>query len=192
MPRKLFKKYLPSPSTIRNHAHLRFLGDHLHDPNLWHLNRHSIAGAVAVGLFTAFIPFPFQMLIAAVLAIIFRVNLLLSVVLVWITNPLTVAPIFLFAYKVGVWVLGVPTGGFEFELSTHWISTELSRVWKPLLTGSLILSVSTSLLGYIATKLAWRICVIRKLRRRKFRLCEQRKKKASCEACNKEKSDNTA
>ncbi len=173
MPRKFIKKHLPAPSVIHDRPCFKFLGDHLHDPNLWVLNRHSIAGAVAVGLFTAFIPFPFQMVIAAVLAIIFRVHLLISVILVWITNPITVAPMFLFAYKLGVSVLDIPTTGFEFELTSKWVTSELSRVWKPLLTGSLILSVTTSLLGYTLTKLSWRIYILRKLRHRRAKRAER-------------------
>jgi len=56
---------------------------------------------MAVGLFCAFVPLPIQMLLAAAAAIIFRVNLPISVGLVWITNPVTIPPMFYFCYKVG-------------------------------------------------------------------------------------------
>ena len=54
----------------------------------------SIAAGVALGVFIAFTPtVGLQMLIAALLATAFRVNVLAAVVPVWITNPLTVMPI---------------------------------------------------------------------------------------------------
>ena len=69
MPRKFLRKYLPDPMRIQEHKHLRMFGQRLADPNLWHLNRRSIAGGTAIGLFCAMLPMPFQMLPAAALAI---------------------------------------------------------------------------------------------------------------------------
>ncbi|WP_132491974.1 DUF2062 domain-containing protein [Pseudomonas aeruginosa] len=76
MPRRLFKRYMPDPESIRSQKSLRFLGKLTHDPNLWHLNRHSVSRAMAAGLFAAFIPMPMQMLLAAGLAVWIRSNLL--------------------------------------------------------------------------------------------------------------------
>ena len=70
MAKKLIRRYLPDPHKIRDHKHLRLFGTLLHDPNLWHLNRRSVSGAFAVGLFMAFVPMPFQMIPAAALAIL--------------------------------------------------------------------------------------------------------------------------
>jgi hypothetical protein len=96
MPRRLLRRYLPDHRRIREHRHLQFFGDRLHDPNLWHLNRRSVAGAMGVGVFVALLPTLGQMAVAAAAAIWLRVNLPLAVAMVWITNPLTMPPIFFF------------------------------------------------------------------------------------------------
>ena len=101
MPRKFLKRYLPSASEVRSRRSLRILGELLHDPNVWHLTRRSVSTAVAVGVFSAFVPVPFQMPLAAVLAIALRCNLPLAVALVWISNPMTMPAIFFFTYTVG-------------------------------------------------------------------------------------------
>ena len=108
MPKKLIKKYMPDHETIRNHPHLnKIFGTLLHDPNLLHLNRRSVSMAFAVGLFMAFVPVPFQMVLAAAAAIIIRCNLPISVGLVWVSNPFTMPPLFYFCYLVGTWILGI-------------------------------------------------------------------------------------
>src|SRR3546814_2139222 len=109
MPRRLFKRYMPDPASIREHKSLRFLGSLLHDPNLWHLNRHSVARAMAVGLFAAFLPIPLQMLLAAALAITVRGNLPIAVSLVWLTNPLTIPAVFFCSYQSCACLLVVPS-----------------------------------------------------------------------------------
>jgi len=76
MPKKFIKRYLPDHEKIRNHKSLnKIFGTLLHDPNLLHLNRRSVSGAMAVGLFLAFVPLPIQMGLAAGIAILIRVNL---------------------------------------------------------------------------------------------------------------------
>lgn len=166
MPRRLFKRYMPNPDMIREHKSLRFLGILLHDPNLWHLNRHSVARAMAAGLFAAFIPAPMQMLIAACLAIPIRANLPISVGLVWLTNPFTMPPIFYCTYKMGSWMLGIPPMELPDELTWEWISGELSIVWKPFLLGSLVTGTALAALAYSTTMLYWRWWVAHSWRKR--------------------------
>ncbi|WP_043310052.1 DUF2062 domain-containing protein [Pseudomonas sp. ML96] len=166
MPRRLFKRYMPNPDMIREHKSLRFLGTLLHDPNLWHLNRHSVARAMAAGLFAAFIPAPAQMLIAACLAIPIRANLPISVGLVWLTNPFTMPPIFYCTYKMGSWLLGIPPMELPDELTWEWISGELSIVWKPFLLGSVVTGALLGALAYATTMLYWRWWVAHSWRKR--------------------------
>lgn len=144
-------------------------GGFLHDENLWHLNRRSVACAFAIGLFCAFIPLPFQMVIAAGFAIIFRCNLPISVALVWVTNPFTMPALFYIAYIVGTWLTGSYLGPFEFELSFNWLFTELRERWHPFLVGCLFMGSLLGLIGYITVRIFWRIHVVTFWKNRKLR-----------------------
>ncbi len=167
MPRRFIRRYLPDPHRVKNHRSLRVFGDLLHSPNLWHLNRHSVSGAVAIGLFVAFVPLPIQMPLAAILAIAARTNLPISVVVVWVSNPLTMAPLFYSGYKLGEWMLGQTPGEFSFEPTLTWFATQFSLVWQPLLLGCLTLGAGSALLGYITVRLAWRLYVAQKWSKRR-------------------------
>ena len=165
MPRKLIKDLLPDSATLRRHPHLARFGARLHDPNLWHLNRRAISGAVAVGLFCALLPLPGQTLIAALLAFWWRVNLAASIVLVWTTNPLTIPPVFYGTYLIGTWLLDVPSRDVSFlENSDLWSS--VAAVWKPLLLGSLLSGAVLAAVGFVAVRLLWRLHVVRRFRER--------------------------
>lgn len=149
MTKHLFKKYLPHPDVIKSHKNLRFLGQRLQAPNLWHLNRHSVAIAFAVGLFCAWIPTPTQMAMAAMGALYFRGNLPVAVGLVWLTNPITMPPLFYFAYLVGLTVLNMPSAEFSLDAVLS------SNVWLPFLTGCFIIGTSCSLVGYFGIQYFW-------------------------------------
>lgn len=128
MPRKYIKRLLPKPDVILKQRALKIFGNLLYNANLWALNRRSAAGAFAVGLAVCFIPLPSQMIIAAGLAILFRVNLPLSVALVWISNPVTMPPMFYGAYKLGAWVLQEPPVPFHFELSWDYLVEMMNSI----------------------------------------------------------------
>ncbi len=179
MPRKFFRKYLPDHETVRDHKHLRRFQPLLKHPNLWHLNRHSVAGGVAAGLFGGLIPGPLQMLTAAVLAILFRVNLPVAVVTTLYTNPLTWGPLILAAYAIGNWVTGgqgAPAAQLEFDWGSQSWTDLLPALWNWLLglgetflIGDLILASLLAVTGYIAVQLGWRLYLLAYLRRRKAR-----------------------
>lgn len=166
MAKKFVKRYMPDTHKLRQHKHLQFLGRLLHDPNLWHLNRRSASGGVAVGLFMAFMPMPFQMAPAAALAVLFRVNLPISVALVWLTNPLTIAPVFYFSYKLGSWMLGRRPDPVTFEMSVAWFKASVGFIWQPFFLGSITISIVTAALGFFLMQGFWRWHVVREWRRR--------------------------
>lgn len=164
--RKLFNRYLPDDETFKNHPNLRKIRHLLEDPNLWHLNRRSVSKAFAVGLFAAWVPSLGQMFMAAAGAIWFRANLPVSVVLVLITNPLTFAPMFYFAYLVGVWTLDVPLSLDSIPQDFNAMIAVIGDIWPPFLVGCLIVAVSSASVGYVAVRVLWRQVVARQWKHR--------------------------
>jgi uncharacterized protein (DUF2062 family) len=164
MPRKYFRKYLPSHASICEHRHFSRLGAWLHHPNLWHLNRRSVAGGVGVGLFAGLIPGPIQMLCAALIAIPLRVNLPVAMAATWYTNPFTIGPLYFAAYEIGKTITGergTANPAPEFSWSeimlwmnqfAHWIVS----LGRPLAIGLLVLAIALSVLGWLAVWFGWR------------------------------------
>ncbi|MGL5948781.1 MAG: DUF2062 domain-containing protein [Aeromonas sp.] len=167
MPKHLIKRWIPDQDKLKEHKHLQLFGKYLLDANLWHFNRRSAAGAFAVGLFMAWIPVPFQMVFAAGLAILFRVNLPLSVALVWVSNPLTMPPLFYGAYLLGCQLLGQTAEVIDIQFNWAWLSSVFENVAPPLLLGSVVLAIASSVLSYFAIRALWRFSIWRQWQKRK-------------------------
>lgn len=173
--RNFFRKFLPHHETVKGHRWLKPFGAWLHHPNLWHLHRRSVAGGVAIGLFCGLIPGPFQMISAALLAAMLRVNLPVAVFTTFYTNLFTILPLYALAYEFGSWVSGAHSST-AVKLppfpELHWHNF-ISGLWdwmqmlgEPLLIGLPLLALSLAFIGYFAVRIAWRIAVIWKWRAR--------------------------
>lgn len=156
MPKKILGRWLPAYSKIKKSPALHWMGPIFARPNLFHINRASVSTSFFIGIFVAFLPIPGQTLIAAFLALLFSSNLPIAVALVWISNPLTIAPLFIFTYGIGVLLLGMEFIDFTFEFSWSWIITQGKLIWLPLLTGSFITGLVCGSLGYILINLLWK------------------------------------
>jgi uncharacterized protein (DUF2062 family) len=156
MARNLLKRFIPTPAAIKSNPALQFLGDLLHDPNLFHLNRQSVSVAFFWGLFIALLPIPGQMPVAAGAALLFRCNLPIAAALVWITNPFTMPFFFYLTYKVGSVILQSEPLMVEPELTWDWLANEFGHLWKPLLLGSVLTGLFFGALGYFGMQLYWR------------------------------------
>ncbi len=167
MPRKTFKRWFPKPHNLLAHPGLGFLGKLIHDPNLFHMNRHSVSEAFFLGIFLAFLPFPGQIPLAAIGALMLRCNLPIAMALVWITNPLTFPFIFYFCYRLGVWILDVPHRHVSFSLSWEWLQNNFLPIWPPLMLGCLICALFFSCSAYLAVQWSWRWHIVKKWRSRK-------------------------
>ena len=183
MPRKYFRRFLPDGHDVRGRWYVAWAGGWLSHPNLWHLNRGSVSGAVAIGLFAGLIPGPFQMLGAALLAIPLRKNLPVAILMTLYTNPLTIVPLYVVAYAYGRFLLGV--SGMEREIRlfqwqwSDWIgSTQRLFDWMislgpPLAAGLVALAITLALFGYFAVQLGWRVHVMHQWRARARRRARQ-------------------
>jgi uncharacterized protein (DUF2062 family) len=158
------------------------LGRHVFHRKVWRSDKRAIAGGLAVGLFMAFAPtIPFQMLLAAVVSIYFKVNLPLALVACWATNPLTIVPIYMAARELGKALLThnehvdtfvnlfVPAGQFG----------PVIRGSIDLTSGLLIFATLAAAAGYLAIQVLWfimaRLAAVRK--RKRLGKAESRKSK---------------
>jgi hypothetical protein len=158
---------MPSVERVRQVRALHVFGDALFHPGLWHLNRRSAAGGVAVGMFCGLIPGPLQMLGAGIAAVIFRVNLPAALLTTLYTNPVTIVPLYLVAYQIGSFVLGA-TGGPPpappppWDWSAQMASVEALGTWAmglgaPLALGVFLLACILAAVGYTAVRLLWNV-----------------------------------
>lgn len=181
--RKLLRRYLPGHEAVHENRWLRLFGSTLLHPRLWHLNRHSAAGAVAMGLFCGLIPGPLQMLGAAIGAVVFRINLPLSLIVTLYSNPLTIVPLYLAAFEIGRLVLGDQQASFiappEFTWGAIAESAQQFASWalglgKPLGLGLLLLACLLALCGYAAVRWLWRLHTVKAWRARQERRAQHR------------------
>lgn len=123
---------------------------------------HSIALGTAIGMFIALTPtVGIQMLMVVCVAFLtrplFRFNQVASLITVYISNPLTIVPIYWFDYKVGTLFVGgsLTQKDFarilEFEGFSGWWETVkqlLLEVGSPLIIGSLVVGTFFGLITY--------------------------------------------
>src|SRR5260221_9609323 len=163
VPRNFSPKPLRSTEAARHNRYTALFAPLLHHPNLWPLNRHSVAGGVAIGLFAGLVPGPFQMLTAAILAVPLRVNLPVALATTLYTNPLTIGPLYVIAYWIGTLFVhsdGTPFShppGFDWSNLGAWLRASFDwmlSLGKPLAVGLVVLAVGLAIAGYAVVQLA--------------------------------------
>ena len=169
MPRRFFRRISAGFPRDREYPwYLRPFDVLLRHPTFFSVSRRSIVGAIWIGLFLGLLPLPAQTIVAALAALIFRVNLPVTVAAVWVTNPLTWVPIYFFEYQLGALILELPPQPFSIDLSWQWLLEDLGRHWRPLLLGSIVTATVVASTAYVIVSVVWRVTVnVRRNRRRR-------------------------
>lgn len=168
MPRKLFRRLIPVKLNPKpNSLASRWFGPILNDPHLLHLNRHSVSTAFFIGLFCACLPVPGQTFVVTALALVFRCNLPLSLVLIWVSNPLTIPPMILGLHKLGQWMLGHDAAASAIHFNWQWLSENLDDVYLPMLLAGITCGLIFGGIGYLTVRILWRWKVIKSWEARK-------------------------
>lgn len=176
---------MPDHETIKRNRWLRPFGTWLHHHNLWHLHRRSVAGGVAIGMFCGLIPGPLQMIGAAILSVLFRVNLPVALLSTLYTNPLTIVPLYVVAYKLGAFVTAHQNGlqPVQFALPemgwSNWHTVLMDwfmSMGKPFAVGLPLLAIILAITGYFVVRVLWYVMVALEWRRRAARRTEERRR----------------
>ena len=102
MPRRFFRKFAFKRHHVSEQWFMAPFRHLLHDHRLWGIRRRTVVPAFAIGLFVAFMPTPGHTLTGALLALGFRVNIPVAALATWVSNPLTMGPMYYFAYRLAV------------------------------------------------------------------------------------------
>lgn len=167
MPRKIIRRFLPDLRGMLDRPSLRWISALPQDPNLLHLNSHSVSLAVFLGIFCAFIPIPIQTLLVISMCFWWGANLPIAMVIIWLSNPLTIPPMFYLTYKLGSYILGTEVHRLSFTLSWEWFSQLGADILLPLFVGSLLSGILLASVGYFFILFLWRWKVIRNWEKRK-------------------------
>jgi hypothetical protein len=167
MPRRIFKPLSRQRHRWKNRWFTRPFRLLLEHPVYWTLNRRNVARAFAMGLAISFIPIPVHIVLATLLALLFRLNMPAAILGTFLANPLTMVPMYVAAYWVGCNLLGIPGHNIAFEMSWEWLTTGLLPIWKPFLLGCLVLGVTAAVCGYIVLASVWHLSLVLKYHERK-------------------------
>jgi len=136
------RKRLPSKQEIQQYRYLHIFGDSLKQPELWTFNRTSSAKGIAIGLFCAFLPMPFEMIPAIFMAASLRGNLPFAVAGVWLSNPFTWIPLYTPCYLLGSKLIGLAPIPID-QISILHLGWHYVALWLGCLIIGSILAFST-------------------------------------------------
>lgn len=123
-----------------------------------HATPHAVALGSAVGVFVTFLPFlGLHIVLAGILSWMIRGSILASALGTFVGNPITFPFIWVAAYHVGCWVLGLEPTVQPFDLSAGSLQASVESVWpllKPITVGGLPLGMLAGVMTYFVVRRA--------------------------------------
>jgi len=139
-------------------------------------NRKSVANAIMIGIFIAMIPMPFQMIAVLLFIPFFKFHVPLAIVMVWISNPVTMPFIYYIEYLTGNALLFMD-GVSDVELSVAWFSENIDDIFIPLYFGAIFYSSLFAMLSYFGVHHFWKRSVRKNMKNRFINLLHINSKK---------------
>lgn len=168
------RSHVPTRESIGANRWLAPFADRLLKPDIWHFNRRSVPRAVALGLFVAPIVPVAHTVVAALLALPARANIVIALMITFVINPFTIPPFYYAAFHVGRIFLHAhhaapsPIVAVPVHTIGYWLTWAL-HVTGPAALGTLVLATIASSVGYVVSSWIWRVRIARKWRRRHYR-----------------------
>ena len=150
-------RYFKHPRRLKTNPVMRWFARHFLDKRVWRPCQQTFAGGCAIGFFVSAQLIPGQIPLGVILAAIFRVNIPTVIILSWISNPVTFAPIGLAEKAFGDWVLAFVGDPFEHmidRIKNQDIASGV-RFAQSMYFGGILLGLLSSVVGYTLGWISW-------------------------------------
>lgn len=154
---------------------LSWLKSWLDQHDVFSFSREPLAKGIAFGLFCSLIPGPLQIIAAAALCVLFRGNALAAASATLLSNPLTIVPLYVLAFKIGALILpgahvlppwrGETGDSGFFTALIDWVQ---AMGW-PLVVGLPTLALFIASWGYAMTQILWIRPILKRAKRMRMR-----------------------
>jgi len=165
----------PTRDQIAGNRWLGWLAPYLGHPKLWHWSRRGVALGVGIGVFFGLLIPVAQIPLSAAVAVAMRANLPAAMASTLVSNPVTFAPIYYAAFRLGAWVTGedAETAAAAAEAADPattaadaGILQRIAALGLPLIIGLAITATLAGLMSYALISVAWYWHIKHKRRRR--------------------------
>src|SRR3972149_2011703 len=140
--------------------------ERIHEAISAETDERSLAAGFAVGVFFSFTPLvSLHMVLALIVAFVFRLNKVATIAGAWVNNPYTMPFVFYGCFRFGEWILGmrIPSPSFESYTLKSLLKAAVPYA-APLFLGTTVVGLAAAAVAYVVV---YRIAVRVKSARRK-------------------------